>query len=347
MKVLHVGIFKERGFRDYELSGDIIFEKGLIQNNCEVERFDFRTLASTVGVKKMLNQLTDRANGKDLVFIGKGELIDKVTLQKIRKLGVNVALWYCDIRLEPEPWLIENLSEVDYFFATFGGRVLEEHFTKGKPGLAAYFLNPSDPELVLKYKHLPRCTRKVVFTGSNYEFACKERRETIKYLKNRKDVIFFGYFESRNKYENFLKRKIEKLTRSRFHSEWLPGPKYIAVIKSACVGIGASLLQNVSRFTSDRLSHYLMFGTFYMPWKFPEAELLFDLEKELICFDSIQDLDSKIEYYLSNPEEREQIVLAGQKKVLNEYNCKNMVGMILDIIKTGKSNRFDWVEVLS
>lgn len=342
MEVLHAGIFK-----DHELGGDVILEKGLTQNDCKVERFDYRTLASVVGVRKMLNQLTEKAHGKDLVFIGKGDLIDRATLQKIRKLGVNVALWYGDMKPEPERWLLENLSEVDYLFTTFGGSFLEEHFKKGKPGVAACFLFPSDPELALKYQHLPRCTRKIVFTGSNYDFACKERKETIEYLKTRKDVTFFGYSESRSRYKNSLKRKFETLTQSRFHSKWIRGAEYIAVIKSACIGAGVSAFQDVPRYTSDRLSHYLTFGTFYLIWRFPEVEVLFDTEKELICFESIKELEDKLEYYLRNPSERERIALAGQKRMLNEYNCNNMVGMMLDIIRTGKSNRFKWVEVLS
>jgi len=67
MNILHAGIF-----RDHQLGGDIIFEKGLLQNRCRVERFDYRFLASRYGRGRMLQRLRDQAEGKDLLFIGKG-----------------------------------------------------------------------------------------------------------------------------------------------------------------------------------------------------------------------------------------------------------------------------------
>ncbi len=341
MKVLHAGIFK-----DHELGGDIIFEKGLKQNGCDVERFDYRSVALEYGTKYMLQQLVEKIDNKDILFIGKGEQFNPQTLRTVRNRGVEVVLWYGDMLPEPAPWLINLLPEVDFFFMSSGGDALREYFVKGSPRMAAYYFNPSDPELSDKYSSIPRCTRDVVFTGTSHGLVGTERLQTVNYLKTRTDVTFFGGAErttdnSRNRIIRFLGRYFKS------KSDWVRGQEYIAAIKSASIGVGVNAFQNIPRYTSDRLSHYLTFGTFYLPWRFPGIEELFEVGKEIVSFTGIEDLDSKLTYYLNEQGEREAIAAAGQQKMLHQYNCKNIVGMMLDIVKTGTSDRFSWVEILS
>lgn len=339
MKILHVGIFK-----DHELGGDIVLKKGFSQNNCTVYCFDYRAISSEHGVDKMISMLRDLASSDiDMLFIGKGELLTRELLCEIKNKGVTIALWYGDIRVEPEHWLLNLLPEVDFFFMTSGGDKLKEYFEKGRCKVAAYFFNPSDPDLVDKYCELPRCTRDVVFTGSYYDFAGHERKQVIQYLKARNDVTFYGGGEYNAK--SFVSRIKNKFVRCSNASPCIRGVDYIAAIKSAKIGIGVSAYQNVPRYTSDRLTHYLAFGTFYLLWDFPEVYSLFDVGNEIITFKGTEDLASKIMYYLKNIDERESIAKAGQARVLIDYSCKNIVGMMLDIINTGNSVRFPWIEV--
>jgi len=339
MKVVHAGIFN-----DHELGGDIVFKKGFIQNNCTVYPFDYRTLCSEYGVGHMFSMLRDIiSSGIDILFIGKGEVFTSELLHELKTRGVIIVLWYGDVRPEPESWLLNILPEIDYFFMSSGGYKLKAYFNKGKPKVASYYFNPSDPSLIEKYQIRPRCTRDILFTGSDYKFIGNERRKTIKYLRKRNDVTFFGGGECND--DSIIAKVKNNFFRSSKSSNWIRGEDYIAVIKSAKIGIGVSAYQDIPRYTSDRLTHYLTFGTFYLPWEFPQISSLFDVGKEIITFRDTDDLDFKINYYLKNVDERETIARAGQRKVLLDYNCKNIVGMMLDIINTGDSTRFPWVEI--
>ena len=95
------------------------------------------------------------------------------------------------------------------------------------------------------------------------------------------------------------------------------------------------------------MSHYLAFGTPYLACRFPGCEDLFTDCKHAVFFDSIEDLDHKIEFYTSHPDEAEAIGKAGQDLMLNTYNTRAMVSMMLDVLKTGKSSAFPWVEVIA
>ena len=187
MQVLHVGIFK-----DHCLGGDIIFETGFLENKISHQRFDYRAIATKLGVEAMNRELMKQAGRHDLVFIGKGEIIHSSTLAKLRKAGSIVSIWYGDIRPEPEPWLIENLRECDAFFMSSSGEVLESYFKKGKPGQASFFLNPSNPNLINQYCQIPQSVDPPLFSGTLYEFGSKERQQVYEYLVKRRDIQIIG-----------------------------------------------------------------------------------------------------------------------------------------------------------
>ncbi|WP_196607047.1 hypothetical protein [Pectinatus frisingensis] len=92
MKILYLGIFD-----DHELGGDIVLRKGFLQNNCEVESLDYRKLFSINNIDVAISKILLIARGKDLVFVGKGELITPILLKKLKKIGISTALWYGDI----------------------------------------------------------------------------------------------------------------------------------------------------------------------------------------------------------------------------------------------------------
>jgi len=51
----------------------------------------------------------------------------------------------------------------------------------------------------------------------------------------------------------------------------------------------------------------------------PEAENFFELDKEIVCFKNYNDLQDKISYFLKHPQEREEIVLNGYNRVIQEH----------------------------
>lgn len=56
-------------------------------------------------------------------------------------------------------------------------------------------------------------------------------------------------------------------------------------------------------------------------------------ENELVIVENTNDWFEKIEYYIKNPEKRESIIKAGQKKVLKEHTYHNRVNQIIEIYK--------------
>lgn len=90
---------------------------------------------------------------------------------------------------------------------------------------------------------------------------------------------------------------------------------------------------NVPRYNSDRLLRILGSGAFCLSYKHPEMEQDYENFKHLVYFDSIEDLNNKIDYYLQNEDERKKIAYNGQQLVLNRNTFKHQIINIIKLIK--------------
>lgn len=340
--ILQLGIFK-----DHNLGGDYIFNKGLIENNCTVEKFDYREYSKKYGIDSMYSEVLKSSKEKDIIFISKGEILKPELLKEIKKNGTRIILWHGDIHSNiynnVEKWLENLLPYIDCFFLSQGGNILKNYFDIGKPKIASFYFNPSNPLLLNEYNFKLEKIRNITFTARFSKLADSKRSKVINYLKTRDDVSFFGD-SHKSLLFNILSRINHRLTGKYFDMNEVRGLDYVKVIKESKIGIGVNLKENIPYYTSDRLTHYMMFGTFFMTYYFPNIRDLFS-ENELVYYENIEDLNDKINFYLKNEYEREKIARNGQKKILEEYNTKNIVKMMLEIFENGYSDIFPWVQI--
>ena len=335
--VLHVGIF-----HDHCLGGDIILKTGFLKNSIVHKEYDYRSIAKNIGINRMNLNLIDTADGFDLIFIGKGELIKPSSLHKIKKSGSLVAIWYGDLRPKPDAWLAKNLKECDVFFMSSAGETLKKYYEIGRPKIAAFYFNPSRPDIIEEYRNVPRSIDPPIYTAKVHPFMGEEKEKVYEYLSKREDINIIG---SPSTYiKNTLLRKLYiKLRPVKFFR----GSEYIEKIIRSSFGIGVSSYQSIKYYTSDRLTHFLNFGKLYLAYRFPGCEDLFQDGVHLVYYNDISDLEKKIEYYINNRDLAEKIGACGQEKILTEYNSKNIVKMMMEIILNGDSNMFPWIEILS
>jgi spore maturation protein CgeB len=74
-------------------------------------------------------------------------------------------------------------------------------------------------------------------------------------------------------------------------------------------------------------------GQFLLSEDFPEAKELFEIDKELVVFNSLSELEEKIDYYLFHDKEREKIARAGYKKVKENYSYRKLLSGVLEDLK--------------
>ena len=74
-------------------------------------------------------------------------------------------------------------------------------------------------------------------------------------------------------------------------------------------------------------------GTFLLTNYTPGLEKLFDIGKEIVVYNDLNDLDNKVRYYLENEEEREKIAKAGYERSKKDHTYYERAKILVNIIK--------------
>jgi spore maturation protein CgeB len=65
----------------------------------------------------------------------------------------------------------------------------------------------------------------------------------------------------------------------------------------------------------------------------PELEEYFELGKDLVVYESVEDLTDKVGYYLSHENQRYDIAKNGYEKVKKEFDYKTQIKKIMQIVR--------------
>ena len=90
-------------------------------------------------------------------------------------------------------------------------------------------------------------------------------------------------------------------------------------------------------FANMRAFEILSCGGFQLLDNKKDVARMFKSGKHLVTFNSIDDLKSKIEYYLKHEEERKQIAEKGRRFVVENHTYNNRIEQIISIITSRKS----------
>lgn len=77
--------------------------------------------------------------------------------------------------------------------------------------------------------------------------------------------------------------------------------------------------------------------TFLLTNYTPGLEKLFDIGKEIVVYNDLNDLDNKVKYYLENEEERKLIAKAGYERSKKDHTYFERAKILIDIIKNNEN----------
>ena len=318
MKSINVGVFDPKLIMQASpMCGDNVFAKGLEANGYKVTRFDYRATQSPD------SDLIDRANDirPDLFWFGKCERIQPSTLYRLRQTFPNATFvkWAADVREMPTSHDLGHNQHIDWFFGTFGGDYLKAHLTPNMKGVCS-ILTFTDSDFYKKRKKVPNELQSdLLWTGRRGFGDNPMRNEIIDYLSSRDDSLVVGL------------------------TNWFGDPEYLYAINGAKIGVGSNSF-NRRKYSSDRLGNYMACGTFYLTQYIEGLEECFERGKHLDWFETIDEMEEKICFYLENDDLREKIARDGQRKILKYFDHKPLVANLLEVIKTEKKN-YLWDDV--
>lgn len=187
---------------------------------------------------------------------------------------------------------------------------------------------------------------RIVPLGCDVDYHESVNPDTEFVNKNGVDVCFVGLFdEHREKYLEVVSRYnlgiwswniVDHDTDlKKFYRGVVYGDDLIKVYKSS------KIVLNIHRDFEISGGNYRLFEipacrAFQIVDEKADITKYFEIGKEIVTFKNEYDLRGKVEYYLANPKEREEIAMAGYNRVKRDHTIIDRMKRIIDIAQTCK-----------
>jgi spore maturation protein CgeB len=137
------------------------------------------------------------------------------------------------------------------------------------------------------------------------------------------------------------------------YPEWLESPLrskypdvYVAELEKSKAFCAAKIVLNTMNYAeiwgvNDRTFHAAGCGAFQIADARPRLAELFEPDKEIVTFDSADELKDKVDYYLSHPDERQAIADAGYARAHREHTYALRLKRMLDVVDGSRRGRVD------
>ncbi|MEF9437970.1 MAG: glycosyltransferase [Candidatus Mariimomonas ferrooxydans] len=123
-----------------------------------------------------------------------------------------------------------------------------------------------------------------------------------------------------------------KLGRS-YGGEFVWGEEYAKVVKLSKIFLAFDAQPHIRKSMSARMYTAVGCGAFYMCQHVDGIEEVLEPGKEIITFQSEQEMIDMIRYYVKNDELRKKIAEAGSRRVLKEHTYEIRMRQMLRIIE--------------
>lgn len=323
MRTLCVLSKYDYGFRERGLSPEYLYFYDILERNgYDVKLFDFLSLLSSCGKKRMNEMLIETVNSFKpdlmLTYLFRDE-IEIETLETITNGGSTTTLGY----FGDDEWRFDDFSSKYAkgfkWIVTADKQAVEKYRRIGchnvihkKTGANHYFFRKSGlPEMY-------NCT----FVGG----ARLERVRLFNRLK--KDGVSVkcwgtGWEMSfldriANRLLHSPKRMVAKSSRSRLTFEEMS-----SVFEQSRINLNFSRsYRGDRRQIKGRCFEVTCSGGFLLSEYIEGIEEYFVVDKEIVCFDSYSEMLDKIKFYLSHESERRQIAESGYRRTLSEHTAE-------------------------
>jgi|WetSurMetagenome_2_1015567.scaffolds.fasta_scaffold25372_3 spore maturation protein CgeB len=304
----HKPIFFED--RNFILPGRIRQEVAFLQD------WDLRRL------NRRMIKVAERVKPDICLAVG-GYRITGDTLIDLKQMGVKTALWTTDVPRPEFNQIVATASLYDHIFCA-GTEAME---VLAKAGIRDSFWLPfaCDPDyhrpVDLTDEDRKNYGRDLIFVGAFYP----NRWEVLKELVGIYDIGIWG---------PGWQQVVDHRNRDCIHASHLQYTEWVKMYNAAKIIIIIHYQDGaIPCFqASPKVFEALACRSFVISDSQKDVFRLFSSGKQLVCFNDIQDLKTKIEHFLNRDEERRMIAAAGYEEVLHKHTYRHRLHEMLNHI---------------
>lgn len=257
----------------------------------------------------------------DIVFFPLGSSIWESTLRTLKKKGISLVQW-CD--LPASTMMRRDLVNLPYFNLIFQPANLATGLrAAGATGRIEYVPLGVDPQvyrpLQLSAGEYERYRSDVCFIGGLSNRFHSARRKMIEYtIEQGVSMKVWGGYR-----KHFVGSPILRCWQGQV---W--GEEQVKALCATRIGLNFHVDHQPGELHQGlnvRSFELPSCGVFQLLQYVPGVHEFFEVGKELVCFDSKEEMFEKIEYYLAHDEERDLIAQAGHARVLRDHTWASRV----------------------
>lgn len=265
----------------------------------------------------------------DVVFVPLGSGIWPSTLRALKERGFLLVQW-CG--LPAQTMLARDRVNLPYFDLIFQPANLEAGLrAAGATGRIEYVPIGIDPEvhrpMSLTDAERARYGSDVCFIGGLSSRFHQARRQMIEYAINHGvDIKVWGGYR-----EHFIGSPILHVWQGQI---W--GEEQVKALCAAKIGLNFHVdhqAGELDRGLNLRAFELAACGLFQLLQRVPSVSEFFKEGKEVVCFDTQEEMLDKIRYYLSHEDERQRIAQAARARALRDHTWQRRVQTMLGLMR--------------
>ena len=270
------------------------------------------------GFKKMnkdLIELIEKEQPFYLLWIAFGEYyeIQETTFDIIRKKGSKIIGWFFDDDIRFDYYSKQWVPYLDFVITSDINNGVEKY---QKLGITSFFAVPDVWEAVERDWSKKEEKYAVSFVGTIY---LDREKYLTKLEKAGINVQIFGIGTQRHLSFQEIKEIFWK-SKINLNFSKTPDGKKLTI--------------------KGRLFNIPLSGGFLLTEYLPGLEKFFEINKEVVCFRTEEELLEKIQYYLVHDEERKRIAYAGWKRATQKYDSYHIIAEIFEQVEKISNKRF-------
>lgn len=270
----------------------------------------------------------------DVAFFPLGSSVWESTLRTLKQRKVKLAQW-CG--LPASTMLPRDRVNLRYFDLIFQPANLEPGLrAAGATGRIEYVPIGVDPELYrpvsLSAEEQKRYGCDVCFIGGLSQQFHQSRRAMVEFaLRQGVDMKVWGGYR-----QHFIDSPILNVWQGQI---W--GEEQVKALCAARIGLNFHVDHapgELDRGLNVRAFELAACGVFQLLQRVPSVSQFFEEGREIVCFDTKEEMVEKIRYYLSHEDERRRIAEAARQRVLRDHTWRQRVTRIVDLMQSLLSN---------
>jgi len=298
-----------------------------------VHVFDYR---STPDPHRDLLAAVDQFKPELHVAYG-GELYTPDLLRRVKAKGVPNVLWYPEVTPVPLPEAVQLGQACDLFLTIAQGLV--EKFTEAGLPAVDWLPEAFEPS-IYQYatltdvdRQLFTCDVTLVGKLESDNPAYMERWKLVKRAVDERVNIKWWGPRIRRKIGTFvLGLLLSKVSRA-YGGRFVWNETYAKAVHLSKIFIARDAFPHIRLSTSARTFTALGLGAFLLTYPTKGIEEMFEPGKELVLFQTPDEMIEKIRYYLAHDTERKTIAAAGHQKALSQHTYTHRFQRLFQLLQ--------------